>query len=193
MKSVSIFCASTLGNDQAFGETAYDLGKYLGSNDITIVYGGGKVGLMGAVADGSLSAGGKVIGVITEYLKDKEISHPKISELHIVSSMQERKKMMLELSEGVITLPGGFGTLDELFEILALSQLGHYSHPIGILNVKGFFDHLLHFTKNAVDTGLLKKVNMEILLHSPNITDLINKMKTYEASPMIGKWIGKEQ
>jgi uncharacterized protein (TIGR00730 family) len=193
MKVVSVFCASSPGNDPKYMEEAYELGRFLASKDITLVYGGAKVGLMGAVADGAINQGGKVIGVIPDFLKNKEIAHNNLTELHIVDSMHTRKNMMHRLSDGVIALPGGYGTLEELFEILAWAQLGHHSQPIGLLNVNGFYDHLLAFLDKAVTTNLLRRVNYDFLLSSDKIDELYSKMISYAPSQFIAKWIGAKE
>jgi uncharacterized protein (TIGR00730 family) len=193
MKVVSVFCASSPGNDPKYMEEAYELGRFLASKDITLVYGGANVGLMGAVADGAINQGGKVIGVIPDFLKNKEIAHNNLTELHIVDSMHTRKNMMHRLSDGVIALPGGYGTLEELFEILAWAQLGHHSQPIGLLNVNGFYDHLLAFLDKAVTTNLLRRVNYDFLLSSDKIDELYSKMISYAPSQFIAKWIGAKE
>jgi uncharacterized protein (TIGR00730 family) len=155
------------------------------------VYGGAKIGLMGAVADGALSEGGKVIGVLPNFLRSKEIAHEGLTELILVESMHERKLEMHELSDGVIALPGGFGTLEELFEMLTWAQLGLHKKPIGILNIDGFYDSLNIMIQTMVDKGFLKVMNQQMLLVSDNIDDLLDKMNNYVA-PIVGKWIDEE-
>jgi len=183
---------SSLGTDIVFKEEAYFLGQSLAKNRIEVVYGGANVGLMGEVADGALNAGGKVIGVIPEFLKGKEIAHTNLTELIITKTMHERKVKMNELSDGVIALPGGFGTLEELFEMLTWAQLGLHKKPIAVLNVNGFYDELITFTKTMVDKGFLKTVNQEMLLVSDNIRELLIKMKNYKA-PSVEKWITNDK
>ena len=192
MKKISIFCGSSFGNDPLFKEQAYSLGQHLAERNIELVYGGAKVGLMGAVADGALSRNGKVIGVLTSFLQGKELAHEGISELIIVESMTERKTLINDLSVGMIALPGGFGTLDELFEILTLAQLGQHKKPIGLLNVNGFYDHLSALLKHMCDQGLLKSENKDMLLISNNIEDLLDKIHNYVA-PKLEKWIVKAE
>jgi len=192
MKRITVFCGSSLGTDIVFKEKAYFLGQSLAKNRIEVVYGGANVGLMGEVADGALNAGGKVIGVIPEFLKGKEIAHTNLTELIITKTMHERKVKMNELSDGVIALPGGFGTLEELFEMLTWAQLGLHKKPIAVLNVNGFYDELITFTKTMVDKGFLKTVNQEMLLVSDNIQELLSKMKNYKA-PSVEKWITNDK
>ncbi|MCA5005336.1 LOG family protein [Sphingobacterium bovistauri] len=172
-------------------QKAYAVGEYLATNNITLVYGGGRVGLMGAVADGALANEGKVIGVIPYFLNSKEIGHSGVTELIAVENMHQRKTMMNDLSEAIIALPGGFGTMEELFEVITWAQLGLHQKPVGLLNINGFYDHLIAFVQNMVDAGLLKTENRDMLLVSNNIEDLIQKMEDYIA-PDVPKWLNKE-
>ncbi|WP_421809586.1 TIGR00730 family Rossman fold protein [Flagellimonas sp.] len=192
MKSISVFCGSSNGNDEVIIRESYGLGKLLAHEHITLVYGGAKVGLMGQVANGVLDHQGKVVGVIPDFLSSKEIFHDKISELIVVDSMQERKMKMHELSEGTIALPGGFGTLEELFEMVTWAQLGLHAKPIGILNINGYYDKLLEFLDGMVVTGLLKQENRDMLLVDGTSDGLLGQMKSYRptATP---KWIKKDQ
>lgn len=192
MKRITVFCGSSFGNEPKFEEQAHRLGQTLAKNNIELVYGGARVGLMGAVADGALKEGGKVIGVLPDFLKTKEIAHEGLTELHIVKSMHERKTKMNDLSDGVIALPGGYGTLEELFEMLTWAQLGLHKKPIGILNVNGFYNALIDLIQHMVNSSLLKPVNQQMLLISDTIDDLLIKMKSYVA-PTVGKWITKEE
>ncbi|MDZ4286989.1 MAG: TIGR00730 family Rossman fold protein, partial [Prosthecobacter sp.] len=153
---IAIYCGANSGSLPIYREAAAAVARYLAGQGIGIVYGGGKVGLMGAVADAALSAGGEVIGVIPQSLMDKELAHVGATQLHVVKSMHERKQMMTDLCDGVIALPGGFGTLDELFESLTWLQLGFHGKPIGLLNVAGFFDGLLGFITGAREAGFLR-------------------------------------
>lgn len=191
MNRITVFCGSSFGTDNEFEFQARELGKKLALENIELVYGGANVGLMGAVANGTLESSGKVIGVLPNFLKSKEIAHNELSELILVDSMHERKTKMNDLCDGVIALPGGFGTLEELFEMLTWGQLGLHKKPIGILNINGFYDNLIAFLDDMVTKGLLKDVNRKMVLISDNIDELILKMKTYQA-PTIGKWITKE-
>lgn len=191
MKRITVFCGSSAGSDGTLMEQATLLGQTLAKQKIEVVYGGSNVGLMTAVADGALGAGGIVIGVLPDFLRAKEVAHLGLTELLIVESMHERKMKMNELCDGVIALPGGFGTLEELFEMLTWAQLGLHKKPIAILNTNGFYDALIMLLNNMVDNGFLKSVNKEMLLVSSDIEDLLHKMKNYVA-PTIEKWINKE-
>ncbi len=188
---ITVFCGSSLGTQEIFKNKARELGKKLASENIGVVYGGAKVGLMGAIADGALAEGGKVIGVLPNFLKSKEIAHEKLTELILVDTMHERKTKMNDLCDGVISLPGGFGTMEEFFEMLTWGQLGLHQKPIGILNINGFYNELIDLLDSMVEKGFLKNINRQMVLVSENIEDLLTKMKEYEA-PTIGKWINKE-
>ncbi len=191
MKRITVFCGSSIGTDDIYKTQAGLVGHALAKSNIELVYGGAKIGLMGAVADGVLSNGGKVIGVLPVFLKSKEIAHEQLTELILVDTMHQRKTRMNDLCDGVIALPGGFGTLEELFEMLTWAQLGLHKKPIGILNVNGFYDALMNLIQTMVDKGFLKQINQEMLLESDNIDDLLVKMNTYVA-PTVGKWISEE-
>ena len=190
MKRITVFCGSSFGTENIYQLQAVLLGETLAKHNIELVYGGANVGLMGAVADGVLSKGGKVIGVLPSFLKSKEIAHEKLTELILVDNMHERKAKMNELCDGVIALPGGFGTLEEFFEMLTWGQLGLHKKPIAILNTNGFYNPLNTLLQTMVDQGFLKEANKQMLLISENIDDLLDKMKSYKA-PTVGKWIGK--
>lgn len=192
MKRITVFCGSSFGTEEIFKEQAALLGETLAKQNIELVYGGANVGLMGAVADGVLNNGGKVIGVLPNFLRSKEIAHLGLTELIVVESMHERKTKMNDLCDGVIALPGGFGTLEELFEMVTWAQLGLHKKPIAILNINGFYDSLIQLTEVMVSKGLLKEVNQQMLLVSDNIDDLLDKMNNYKA-PTVGKWIEKEE
>lgn len=192
MKRITVFCASSFGTEKIYEEQASALGKTLAEQNIELVYGGANVGLMGAVADGALNAGGKVIGVLPNFLRSKEIAHLGLTELILVESMHERKTKMNDLCDGVIALPGGFGTLEELFEMLTWAQLGLHKKPIAILNVNGFYDSLIALLQTMTEKGLLKEVNQKMLLVSDTIDDLLYQMKNYVA-PTVGKWIDKKE
>ncbi len=191
MKRVTVFCGSSFGTDEIYKTQAILLGNKLAEENIGLVYGGANVGLMGAVADGVLEKGGEVFGVLPNFLKSKEIAHDHLTELILVETMHERKTKMNELCDGVIALPGGFGTLEELFEMLTWAQLGLHKKPIAILNIDGFYDSLITFIQTTVDKGFLKEVNQKMLIVSDNIPELLDKMKNYVA-PTVGKWINKE-
>ncbi len=193
IQSVSVFCGSSLGSDESFFSGAVTSGKFLADNHINLIYGGAKVGLMGTVADACLKNGGYVIGVIPHFIQDKEIAHTDLSELIVVESMHERKTVMYEKSDAAIIMPGGFGTLDEMFELLTWGQLGLHQKPIGVLNVNGYYDFLLKFLDHMVDSGLLRKANRDMVIEATTIEELFYKMLHYDA-PNKPKWIaGKEQ
>jgi uncharacterized protein (TIGR00730 family) len=192
MKRITIFCGSSHGKDKIYMQAAYHVGETLAKKGIGLVYGGANIGLMGAVADGALSAGGEVIGVLPTFLRNIEIQHTGLTELILVETMHQRKTKMDELCDGVIALPGGFGTMEEFFEILTWSQLGLHKKPMALLNVNGFYDHLKAQVQVMVDQGLLKEVNQKMLLMSTEIDDLLEKMSTYNP-PIVGKWISKEK
>ena len=191
MKRISVFCGSSSGNGAIYLDQARLLGQTLAQQNIELVYGGARVGLMGAVADGALAAGGKVIGVLPGFLLTKEIAYEGLTELILVDSMHERKMRMNELCDGVIAMPGGFGTLEEFFEMLTWAQLGLHKKPMAILNTAGFYDDLSVLIGKMVTHGFLKEANRQMLLISCNIDDLLNQMKNYVA-PSVGKWITKE-
>jgi len=191
MKSIVVFCASSDGIDVNYMSSAYSVGQTLAEAGIRVVYGGAKVGLMGAVADGALSKNGEVIGVLPKFLKHKEVAHTGLSKLIITESMHERKTIMHDLCDGIIALPGGFGTFEELFEVLTWAQLGHHQKPIGLLNINKYYDDLLEMIQKMVDKGLTSKTNQQMLLVAESTGNLMSKMKNYKA-PAVDKWIADE-
>jgi uncharacterized protein (TIGR00730 family) len=192
MKNIAIFCGSSAGYDSIYTEQATALGQSLARRNMQVVYGGAKVGLMGIVADAALEAGGKVIGVLPGFLKSKEIAHRGLSELIIVDSMHERKTKMHELCDGIIALPGGYGTLEELFEIITWAQLGLHQKPVGILNIDGFYNHLIALLETMMVKGFLKEVNFKMLLVSSHVEELLAIMEEYRP-PSVGKWITEDK
>jgi uncharacterized protein (TIGR00730 family) len=178
MKTITVFCGSSTGRDPIYASEAYRLGKILARKNIHLVYGGAQVGLMGAVADGALSEGGKVTGVIPRFLGSGEIAHAGLTELLFVETMHERKQRMYEISDGFIALPGGLGTMEEFWEMCTWAQLGLHRKPIGLLNVLGFYDHLVALLKHMVEQGLLKEDNRRLILVSSDIEDLLGQMET---------------
>ncbi|MGE6394913.1 TIGR00730 family Rossman fold protein [Chryseobacterium scophthalmum] len=192
MKSITVFCGSSFGSDEIYKEQANLLGQTLAKQNIQLIYGGANVGLMGAVADGVLKKGGKAIGVLPHFLQSKEIAHQNLTELILVETMHERKTKMNDLCDGVIVLPGGYGTLEEFFEMITWAQLGLHKKPIAILNIDGFYDDLIKLVQTMVDKGFLKQINQEMLLVSDSIDELLEKMRNYQA-PTVGKWISKEE
>lgn len=191
MKSVAVFCGSSFGNNDVFAQHAALLGKTLAKQGRTLVYGGAKVGLMGVLANAALDAGGTVIGVLPRFLSTKEIAHTGLTELILVNSMHERKAKMNELCDGVIAIPGGYGTMEEFFELLTWAQLGLHKKPVAILNIGGFYNGLLALADNMVGQGFLKQQDRNMLLADDNIEMLLQKMKLYVA-PEVNKWINKE-
>lgn len=179
MKNISVFCGSNSGNNPIFKELAYQLGEKLAENNIGLVYGGAKVGLMNAVANGTLDKGGHVTGVLPHFLKDKELAHDDLNEIIFVDTMHERKAKMYDLSDGIISLPGGFGTMDEMFEFLTWAQLSLHKKPTGILNINGYYDNLINFINTAIDSGFVKHEHRNLFIISDNIEDLITQMKEY--------------
>lgn len=190
MKRIVVFCGSSAGNNEAYTKASFELGKTLASRNIEVVYGGSKVGLMGAVADGALSVGGHVVGVLPRFLKIKEIEHTTVQEMILVDTMHERKMKMQELSDGIVTLPGGFGTMEEFFEVLTWGQLGLHQNPIGILNINGFYSALIQQLDFMVSEGFLNQENRDMLLIEGKISSLLDKMENYVA-PKVPKWINK--
>ena len=191
MKTISVFCGSADGYNEAYREAAFQLGEMLAARNIGVIYGGARVGLMGAVADGALQQGGRVVGVIPTFLKTKEVAHAGLTELIEVATMHERKLKMYDLCDGIITLPGGWGTMEELFEMLTWSQLGLHGKPIGLLNINGYYDALIAMFDNMVQEGFLGEYVQTMLLVSGSMEELLDKMDAYEA-PEVTKWINKQ-
>ncbi|RYZ48082.1 MAG: TIGR00730 family Rossman fold protein [Sphingobacteriales bacterium] len=191
MNSVVVFCGSSDGYSEVYHETAFELGAVLATRGMRLIYGGARIGLMGAVADGCLQEQGQVIGVIPGFLKTKEVAHEGLSELIETESMHERKLKMHELSDGIIALPGGWGTMEELFEMMTWAQLGLHPKPIGILNVNGFYDPLLAQISMMTDEGFLKEVYRTMIIVSEDIHELLELMNSYTV-PDIPKWITKK-
>ncbi|SHH06710.1 TIGR00730 family Rossman fold protein [Massilia sp. CF038] len=156
MKSIAVYCGANAGADEVYAEAARAMGRALADHGIRLVYGGGNVGLMGTIADAVLAAGGQVTGVIPQQLVDRELAHPGLTELFVVRDMHERKALMAQRADGFIAMPGGMGTLEELFEMLTWSQLGIHSKPVGLLNVGGFYDQLVGFLGHAAHEGFIK-------------------------------------
>lgn len=188
MKNIAVFCGSSNGQVQSIIDQAYQLGIYLGKNDLTLVYGGSKIGLMGQVARGVIEKNGNVIGVIPDFLKTKEIVHPDLTELIVTSNMHERKVIMYEKSDAFIIIPGGFGTMDEFFEIATWGQLGLHSKPIAILNMNGYYNHLISQCKTMVEAGLLKDINLEALIIDDSLEAVFYQIHNYKPQP-VPKWL----
>lgn len=179
MNRLAVYCGSATPQDPRYIELATEVGRSLALREIGVVYGGGRLGLMGAVARGALEAGGEVIGVIPEALANSEVANHDCTELYTVSGMHERKQRFTDLSDGFITIPGGVGTMDELWEAMSWAQLGYHSKPVGLLNAMGFFDHLIAFNEKMAEVGFVRAAHQNILIHSDTIGDLIDKMAAY--------------
>jgi uncharacterized protein (TIGR00730 family) len=177
LRSVCVFCGSAFGKRQAYRDAAAKTGRLLAQQKIRLVYGGGNVGLMGVVADACLAAGGEVTGVIPRSMLEREIAHLELTKLHVVESMHERKALMAELSDAFIALPGGFGTFDELFEILTWRQIRIHSKPVGLLNVEGYFDPLLALADHAVEEGFLRLGDRGNLISGNSIESLLEALR----------------
>lgn len=182
LKSICVFCGSGLGNDSRYQEAAVELGSLLSKEGITLVYGGGKVGIMGCLARAVMSTGGQVIGVIPEFLFEKEVAFKDVTELRVVKSMHERKAAMAELSDGFIALPGGFGTLEELIEVTTWLQLGLHQKPCGVMNVIGFFDPLFIMLNLMSREGFIHPDHFAMLLNESDPHNLIEKMRQFQSA-----------
>jgi uncharacterized protein (TIGR00730 family) len=187
LRRICVFCGSSPGTNDVYREAAQTMGRLLCQRGIELVYGGGNVGLMGAVADACLQDGGRVIGVIPKALQQKELAHTGLSELRIVGSMHERKALMADLADAFIALPGGFGTWDEFCEVLTWAQLGIHRKACAVLNVNGYFDPLLTLADRAVSEGFLKDVHRELLLSDNDAARLLDRLADY-AVPFVDKW-----
>lgn len=192
IKNLAVFCASSDGNDPEIFKKAYKLGQQMAKKDIRLIYGGSKLGLMGQVAEGIMDNGGKATGVIPDFLKTKEVVHAGLDKLITTQDMHERKLTMNELSDAFIALPGGFGTFEELFEIVTWAQLGLHRKPIGLLNINGFYEDLLKMLYKMNEKGFLKKENLDILLVAEDFEELLEKMIHFEPKP-VPKWMNKNQ
>lgn len=188
LRRLCVYCGSSRGRSGLFAEAAAALGRELAAREIGLVYGGGNVGLMGVLADAALAGGGEVIGVIPQALQEKELGHAGLAALHVVNSMHERKQLMADLSDGFMALPGGVGTLEELFETFTWLQLGFHQKPVGLLNVAGFYDGLVDFVRHLRSEGFLKPEHERCLLVDSDARTLLDQMRAFEA-PRLGKWM----
>jgi uncharacterized protein (TIGR00730 family) len=188
MKRVCVFAGSSAGKQPDFAAAARELGALLAARGLGLVYGGARVGLMGAVADAVLGGGGEVIGVIPRSLVDKEVAHTGLTDLRVVTSMHERKALMADLSDAFIALPGGWGTLDEMFEILTWAQLGLHRKPCGLLNVQGYFDRLLSFLDHTVEQGFVRREYDSLLSVAGTAATLLDALAA-QRPPAVPKWI----
>lgn len=192
MRRLCVFCGSKTGSDPLFAAQAKKLGELLAEQGICLVYGGGSVGLMGVIADAVLDAGGEVIGVLPEMLATKELLHPRVQQMHVVESMHARKAKMAELADAFAALPGGYGTLEELFEVVTWAQLGIHQKAIGLLNTNHYYDPLVDLIDRAIDSGLIKEKNRQLLVVSDSPEDLLEKMKSHQPPPE-KKWLSVEE
>lgn len=183
MKAISVFCGSNFDGNPVLLKAVNDLADVMVEKEISLVFGGGRVGVMGLIADAVLKRGGKAIGVIPQFLMDKEVGHTGLTELIITENMHQRKQKMADLSDGVITLPGGFGTMEEFFEVLTWLQLGIHGNPIGLLNVDGFYDPLLMQIDLMVEKKFLKPLNRKLVLSDHDPKTLIERMEKFDTKP----------
>lgn len=188
MKRIAVFCASSSGNNPIYEQKAYELGQYIAQQGYGLVYGGASIGCMGAVARGAIDHNGEVIGVLPHFLNKREIAANHLSELIMVNSMHERKLKMCELSDGSITIPGGFGTFEEFFEMATWGQLALHTNPTVLLNIHRYYDHLITQMKHMVAEGLLKQKHMDTIIIEDDIAQAIEKMKNYQA-PELNQWL----
>jgi uncharacterized protein (TIGR00730 family) len=179
--SVAVYCGSRFGDSPAFAEAARSLGELIGRSGDTLVYGGGRVGLMGAVADAVMAAGGKVFGVIPQALMDREVGHAGLTELHVVQTMHERKQLMAERADAFISLPGGIGTLEELYEVWSWQQLGYHDKPVALLNVDGYYDALLEFHRVMHSRGFVSEAQFNALLVETDPAKLLDRVRSAAA------------
>jgi len=191
MKRICVFCGSSSGNRPEYAAAAREMGRALADRKIGLVYGGGGVGLMGAVADACLAAGGEVIGVIPRGLATKELAHAGLTDLRVVETMHDRKALMAELADAFIALPGGFGTFEEFFEVLTWSQLGIHRKPCAFLNVAGYFDPLVTLFDHSVTEGFVYAEHRGLLLHAAETNTLLDQISSWRA-PNVKRWIGSE-
>ncbi|NML94916.1 TIGR00730 family Rossman fold protein [Novosphingobium olei] len=180
MKRIAVYCGSASPADPRYVALAREVGQTLATRGIGVVYGGGRLGLMGAVAAGALEAGGEVIGVIPEALANAEVANHDCTELHVVANMHQRKQAFTDLSDGFLTLPGGVGTMDELWEAVSWAQLGYHAKPVGLLNAFGFYDDLLAFNRRMIDVGFVREAHVGILIAEPEIDVLLARMAAHK-------------
>lgn len=192
LASIAVYCGSSPGTDPSHMDRARDFGRLLASEEIALVYGGGNVGLMGAVADGALRAGGEVHGVITEALRVKELAHLELTSLIVVDTMHERKAAMADRADAFVALPGGFGTYDELFEVITWTQLGIHEKPCGILNCDGFFDELVAFIDKATAAGFVKQAHRDTVVVEADGATMLSRLRTWEPA-RIPKIVNRDQ
>jgi len=191
MKRVCVFCGSNDGVDPAYREAAAELGTLLAARKMGLVFGGGSVGLMGAIADAALEAGTEVIGVIPRPLATKELLHPRVPDMRCVDDMHQRKALMAELADAFVALPGGYGTFEELFEVITWAQLGFHRKNIGLLNVAGYFDPLVRLIDHAVDRGFIKADHRRLIVVARQPDELLDQLAAHQL-PEVRKWLGPD-
>ncbi len=191
MKRLCVFCGSSHGNSPAFTHAARELGEAVAVRDVEMVFGGSHVGLMGVAADAALARGGKVIGVLPRFMSEKELAHLRLTRLHLVETMHERKQLMAELSEGFVALPGGFGTLEEIFEAITWSQLHLHKYPCALLNVEGYYDSLVEFLRGSVAKGFVRQQQLDSLIVAKTCNELLEKCAAFKPDT-VEKWIPKK-
>lgn len=183
MRAVCVYCGSNPGSDPIYLDAARALGRTIAEAGLGVVYGGARVGLMGAMADAALAAGGSVVGILPGALRDRELAHPGLTELVIVDSMHERKAMMAERADAFVALPGGLGTLEELFEVLTWAQLGIHAKPCGVLDVAGYWAPLLRFLDRSVEQGFMTQLSRDLLLAAEDPATLLDRFRAFEPAP----------
>lgn len=191
MKRLCVFCGSSRGRSSSFADAAQGLGEAMAAKGIELVFGGSHVGLMGIVADAVLARGGRVTGVLPRFMADKELAHLRLTELHLVDTMHERKQLMAELADGFVALPGGFGTLEEIFEAITWQQLHLHACPCGLLNVDGYFDALLEFLRGSVKEDFVRPAHFDQLIVATTPLDLLSRLALFQPDPA-EKWISRE-
>ncbi|NBO64226.1 MAG: TIGR00730 family Rossman fold protein [Acidobacteria bacterium] len=190
---LGVFCGSSIGAKPLYRDVAVELGRAIALRQVWLVYGGGGIGLMGALADAVLAAGGQVIGVIPQALASKELAHPNLTELRIVRTMHERKAVMAELADAFLALPGGLGTFDELFEILTWAQLGIHRKPVGLLNTDHYFDPLVGMVEHAVREGFVSPLHRELIIVASSVDDWFDRLATFVPPPISTRWIDLQE
>jgi hypothetical protein len=189
-RQICVFCGSSFGSQKVYAQAAQEVGKLLAQKEIGLVYGGGKVGLMGELADACLKHGGRVIGVMPKSLVDREIAHRGLTELRVVDSMHTRKALMADLADAFIAMPGGFGTWDEFCEVVTWSQLGLHRKACAVLNVNGYYDPLLAMADRAVEEGFVRGVHRELVISEAEPAVLLDRLQSYVV-PVVDKWINR--
>ncbi len=192
MKRLCVFCGSSVGGREEYTQQTRELGQLMARHGIGLVFGAGHVGLMGVLADAVLTAGGEAIGVIPQVLVDRELAHGRLTHLHVVGTMHQRKALMADLSDAFAALPGGYGTLDELFEILTWSQLGIHKKPVGLLNVNGFFNPLLSWVSHAASEGFIRTQHAELLHVATEVATMLDVLIRHPQAPTVTKWADRD-